>query len=197
MLRTGALLLCALAAALGGSPAPASADTIWSADAVRSNVALSVSNLLVMKITGAIPIASATIVTADGDTVPRSVAATLDAAALTTHDTQRDAQLRGDHFFDVARFPTITFASERVTATGPSAFAMEGELTMHGVTHAIAFDGHVADITRDASGRRHARYEVTGRFRRSDYGMSYARGMVGNDVRLDVVVEAVDAPRAR
>jgi len=193
MIRFSALRICALTAAFGGSSLPAFADVVWSADASRSNVTLTVSHLLIAKITGNIPIASATIVTPDGESIPLLVDAMLNASALTTYDAQRDAQLRSGRFFDVARFPTISFASEHVVATGPETFTIEGELTMRGVTRTIVLDGHVAAIARDASGRRHARFEATGRFRRSDYGMVYARGVVGNDVRLDVVVEAVDA----
>jgi polyisoprenoid-binding protein YceI len=197
MLRFSTLRVCALTAAFGGSTLPALADAVWSADAAHSSVALSVSHLLVAKIAGTIPIASATIVTADGETIPLLVDAMLDASALTTHDAQRDAQLRSDRFFDVARFPTITFASERVVETGPASFAIEGELTMRGVTHPLTLNGRLTAMTREAGGKRRARYEASGTFRRSDYGMTYARGIVGNDVRLDVVIEAVDALPAR
>ena len=193
MLRFSALRICALTAAFGGSTLPAFADVVWAGDGARSNVTLSVAHLLIAKITGTIPIASATIVTADGETIPLLVDAMLNAAALSTGDPQRDAQLRSDRFFDVARFPGITFASERIVETGPATFTLEGELTMRGVTRAITLDGRLDTLTRDANGHRRARYEATGRFRRSDYGMVYARGIVGNDVRLDVVIEAVDA----
>ena len=127
----------------------------------------------------------------EGETVPFLVDTLLNASALTTSDPQRDAQLRSDRFFDVAHFPTITFASERVVETGPHMFDIEGELTMRGVTHPITFNGRIAALRRDESGVRRVRYEATARFRRSDYGMTYARGIVGNDVKLDVVIEAV------
>jgi polyisoprenoid-binding protein YceI len=191
MLLFSALQICALAAAFGGSP-PAIGDVAWSADTARSGVTMSVSNLLVAKISGAIPFKSATIVTTEGENVPLLVDTTLDASALSTRDPQRDAQLRSDRFFDVARFPTIAFASERIVETGPRTFDIEGELTMRGVTHPITFSARLAALTRDPNGARRVRYEASARFRRSDYGMVYARGIVGNDVKLDVVLEAVN-----
>lgn len=191
MLRFSALQICALTAAFGGSP-PSFADVVWSTDTAHSGVTMSVSNLLVAKISGTIPFRSATVVTTEGETVPLLVDTMLDAAALTTHDAQRDAQLRSDRFFDVARFPTITFASERVVGTGPRTFDIEGELTMRGVTHPITFNARLAALTRDPNGARRVRYEASARFRRSDYGMLYGRGIVGNDVKLDVVLEAVN-----
>ncbi len=184
------LRICALTAALTGSAQPAFADVAWSADGARSNVTLSVSHLLVAKINGTIPIASATLVSADGALVPLWVDATLDAAALTTHDVQRDADLRSDRFFDTARFPTITFASEHVSETGPLSFAIDGLLSMRGVTRPLRLEAHIAGLHYQGE-RRRVRYEATGRFRRSDFGMTYARGIVGNDVRLDIVIEAV------
>lgn len=197
MLALRAVHVCALAVALAGAALPALANVAWSGDDARSSVTLSVSRLLMPRVTGTIPFVSATVVTADGAQIPSHVDAVLNAAAMTTHDPGRDAQLRGDRFFDVARFPTIAFASERVVATGPLTFAIQGELTMHGVTHALTLDARLARITHDASGRPRARYEATGRFRRSDFGMVYARGIVSNDVRLDVVLETVGplAPR--
>jgi polyisoprenoid-binding protein YceI len=190
MTSFGALLLFAVTAVTGPS-VPSRPDVVWSADA-QSSVTLSVSRLLSAKVTGAIPIESATVVTTDGgDGAPLSVNATLDASRLDTHDSQRDTQLRGAQFFDVARFPTITFASDRVTATGPGTFAMEGGLTMRGVTHELRLDGRFAGLRTDASGRQYARYEATGSFRRTDYGMTYAQIIVGNNVQLNVDIEAV------
>jgi polyisoprenoid-binding protein YceI len=190
MIPIGALFLFALTAVTGPS-APPRGDVVWTAD-TQSSVTLSVSRLLSAKITGTIPIESATVVTTGGSAVaPFSVNATLDASRLNTHDSQRDAQLRGDRFFDVARFPTITFVSDRVTATGPDTFAIDGGLTMRGVTHELRLDGHFAGLRTDANGRQYTRYEATGSFRRTDYGMTYAPIIVGNNVQLNVDIEAV------
>ncbi|MDB5072541.1 MAG: hypothetical protein JWM87_3652 [Candidatus Eremiobacteraeota bacterium] len=191
MLRFSALGVFALTAAFG-CPAPAVADVVWSADTARSGVTMSVSQLLVSKIAGTIPFKSATIVTNEDESAPLLVDTMLNASALTTHDPQRDAQLRSDRFFDVARFPTITFASERIVETGPRTFDIEGVLTMRGVTHPLTFNARLAALTHDPNGARRLRYEASARFRRSDYGMVYGRGIVGNDVKLDVVLEAVN-----
>ncbi|HEY4440636.1 MAG TPA: YceI family protein [Candidatus Elarobacter sp.] len=192
MMTIGTLSLCALTAAFTGPAVPSFTGVVWNADPSQSNVTLSVSQFLVAKIHGTIPIASATIVTTDGAVIPLSVGAMLDAARLDTHDRARDADLRSDRFFDVQRFRTITFASDTITATGRDTFAIDGELSMRGVTRSLRLDGTFAGAHVDALGRRHARYEATGRFRRSDYGMASMRGIVGNDVTLDITIDAVD-----
>jgi polyisoprenoid-binding protein YceI len=193
MLRLRILRACALAAALGAAPLPAlpgTADIAWSVDAARSSVTLSASELLVAKVAGTIPVVSGEIVTSDGLQAPSRVDVVLRAAGLTTHDAKRDADLRSDRFFDVARYPQIMFASDRVVATGPQTFRIDGQLTMHGVTRPITFDARANGVPSDAGGRR-VHYDATGQFRRSDYGMTYARGVVGNVVKLTVALEAV------
>lgn len=192
MLSSRTIRVCLLAAALGGTALPASADVVWSVDPAGSSVALSAAELVVAKVAGTIPIASGKIVTPGGTQAPSRVDVVLQAAALTTHDAKRDADLRSDHFFDVARFPQITFASDRVRATGARTFAIDGRLTMRGMTRPITFDARATGVRDDASGKRRVHYDAVGRFRRSDYGMTYARGVVGNVVKLSVTIEAVD-----
>ncbi len=190
MLQLRTLGICAATAAIGGTALPALADAVWSADGSRSAVSLSVSHLLVSKINGTMPIASATVVTDDGALVPQLVDVVLDSAALTTQDAKRDADLRSDRFFDATRYPTISFESRRVTETGPLTFTVEGALTMRGVSRPISFDTHIGGL-RVEGGKRRVRYEAIGRFRRSEFGMTYARRIVGDVVTLDVVIEAV------
>jgi polyisoprenoid-binding protein YceI len=194
MMSIGILSVWALTAALNAPAAPPAADVVWNADQASSHVTLSVSRLLGPKVTGMIPIVSAQIVTVESTVVPLSVNATLDANRLDTHDARRDADLRSAHFFDVARFPTITFSSQRVVPTGPQSCTIDGQLTMRGITHAMRFDTHFIGLRTNAAGVTRARYEAMGRFHRSDYGMTYAPFVVGNDVTLDVTIEAARPP---
>ena len=192
MLRSRMFWICTLATAFGASALPARAGGVWSVDPAGSTVTLSAKELIVSKVGGTIPIVSGKVVTAGGLTAPSRVDVVLQAAALTTHDPKRDADLRSDHFFDVARYPQITFDSDRVRMTGPQTFSIDGRLTMHGVTRPITFDAHATGVRGDASGKRRVHYDAVGSFRRSDYGMTYARGVVGNVVKLNVTIEAVD-----
>jgi polyisoprenoid-binding protein YceI len=191
MLRFSTLGICASTAAFGGPVPPALADVVWSADGAASCVRFSVPHLLLSRVTGTIPIASATIVTADAETVPLLIDAMLDATALTTRDRQRDAQLRSARFFNASAFPKITFASERVVETGVHLFRVEGELTMRGVTRPGVLQMRLVALRRDADGKERVRYAADAVFRRSDYKMTYARGMLGDEVRLAVTLEAV------
>ena len=180
MLTIAAVGLCAL-------------GLVWSGDGAGSTVTLSVPRLFAPRVVGTIPIRAVTIVTADETTTPREVDATLDAAALTTHDARLDADMRSSRFFDVARFPTISFVSKRVAATGAGTFRIDGSLTMRGITRPLTLTARRA--AADGDGAEHARYEASGRFRRSEFGMTYAPGIVGNVVSLAIVVEVTRARR--
>ena len=177
MVRFSSLGVCAPAAAFGGRALPALADVVWAADRTRSRVRLSVSHLVVAELTGSIPIGSATIVTADAETVPLLIDAMVDAAAAGLPDP-------------------ITFASERVLETGPGTFLVEGELTMCGITRPISFDARLVALRSDDAGGRRLRYDAVGNFNRSDYGLTSVHAFIGNRVTLHVTIEAVNSPHA-
>ncbi|HYZ17057.1 MAG TPA: YceI family protein [Candidatus Acidoferrum sp.] len=181
--------LAALAASLAPGPVQTPATVVWFGDGSRSSVVVSMSRVLASPITATIPISSARVLTAKAAVAPVAIEARLNAGALRSNDAGRDADLRGSQFFDVARYPMIRFAGDRVTRTGPDSFRLEGALTMRGITHLLTLDAKVAARRRDARGRESARYEARGHFHRSDFGMTYGEGLVGDDVSVRVVLE--------
>jgi polyisoprenoid-binding protein YceI len=193
-MRLGTVGFCALGFAMGSGSLPAAANVMWSGDAALSKVSLSVPYLFFSKTSATLPVESATIVTSDASTTPLTIDLRLASASLTTGDAKRDADLRSDRFFDTAQYPTIEFASEQIVETNAGTFSVKGTLTMHGTTRPLQLEGRSFAEHRDAEGRRRVRYEATGSFRRSDFGITYARGIVGDDVALNVVVEAVVSP---
>jgi polyisoprenoid-binding protein YceI len=191
-MRFGTLGFCALGFALGSGSLPAAANVMWSSDATLSKVTLSVPYLLVSKTNATLPVESATIATSDASTTPLTIDLRFASASLSTGDAKRDAELRSDRFFDTAQYPTIEFASEQIVETNAGTFSVKGTLTMHGTARPLLLEGRSFAERRDDDGRRRVRYEATGSFRRSDFGISYARGILGDDVSLDVVIEAVN-----
>jgi polyisoprenoid-binding protein YceI len=169
----------------------APAQITRSADLANSRVSLTVSRLLFSRVHGTIAITSASIVTPAATEVPRKVEVTLDAASTTSGDPQRDADLRSGKFFDAAHYPTITFTSAQIVGTDPAKFTIAGSLTIKGISRPIAFDTRVAGTSTDSGGKQHVRYAAVGSFRRSAYGITYARGIVGDNVVLNVVIDAV------
>jgi polyisoprenoid-binding protein YceI len=122
-------------------------------------------------------------------------------ASLETLNEERDAHLRSPDFFDVERYPEISFRSDRMHFNGDdSRFALAGELTIKGVTHPITLDGELQGAVVDADGSERMALALRGQLDRSDYGLVWNRVLgTGNvlvgdtvDLLLDVAAVRVD-----
>jgi len=122
-----------------------------------------------------------------------SVIATIQAASLDTAIAKRDEHLRGDDFFNVGKYPEITFKSRRVKQTGPSSGDIIGDLTMHGVTRTITLHAQLLGAAENQTSRWRI---TTAPIKRSEFGLAWSRSieavsMIGNDVAVDIQIEAI------
>ena len=124
----------------------------WQLDRARSTIEFSVQAFAVSTVKGRFEKFDAEI-TLDPDQPARShVSATINAGSLTTGNGLRDEHLLSSDFFDVARFPTITFASHHVAYTSMGDLRVRGVLSIHGVTKDVELDGIFRGPFQDASG---------------------------------------------
>jgi polyisoprenoid-binding protein YceI len=106
--------------------------------------------------------------------------------SLSTTNAGLDGTLKGADWLDVAKFPTMTFRSTKVTVSGPGRAAIEGELSLHGVTKPVVLEARF----KGAAGPNAILktyligFDVTGRIKRSDFGISRYGGTIGDDVQL-------------
>ncbi len=122
-----------------------------------------------------------------------SVIATIQAASIDTAIAKRDEHLRGDDFFNVGKYPEITFKSRRVKQTGPSSGDIIGDLTMHGVTRTITLHAQLLGAAENQTSRWRI---TTAPIKRSEFGLAWSRSieavsMIGNDVAVDIQIEAI------
>jgi polyisoprenoid-binding protein YceI len=122
---------------------------------------------------------------------------TIDANTIDTGLDKLEEKLRGEKFFNVAKFPTITFKSSSLVFNGDDLVAVDGELTMLGVTKAV----HLAITSfkcgiHPASFRKVCGVDAETTIKRSEFGMTYGIPAVGDDVKLLLQVEAFQAPEA-
>ncbi len=184
------VLATALVAALAGPAAAAD----YALDPAHSQATFTVSHLTVTKVSGQIPVQSAQ-VSAGSNDLPTKVDATLDLKGVDTREPDRDKDLRSDDFFDVAKYPTMTFASKKVEGT-PGAFTISGDLTFHGVTKPIVLAAKLEGKVTDGKGRTHLGYTATTTIDRRDWGLNWGKTnggalIVGNEVTISLTVEAV------
>src|SRR5258708_20533439 len=131
--------ITATLAALLGLPGHATTST-WQIDPNHSSAQFAVRHLTISTVRGAFTKVSGTVQLDDKDIAKSSVDVTIDAASVDTRVPDRDNDLRSDHFFDVAKYPTITFKSKKVEQVGAGKLRITGDLTIHGTTKEVALD---------------------------------------------------------
>jgi polyisoprenoid-binding protein YceI len=132
------------------------------------------------------------------DLTSLKVEVTLDAASLNTDNAKRDDHLRSEDFFDVARYPTITFVSKKVTRVDENRLKMVGDLTIHGVTREVfvEVDGPSPEV-KDPGGNIRRGGTGTLKINRKDFGMAWHKTLdngglvIGDEVNISVEVELV------
>jgi len=136
-----------------------------------------------------------------------SVVFTIKTTSIDTNNSNRDGDLRSDNFFDVARFPEITFKSSKVVATGKDTYSVTGTFTMHGVTKEITLPVTYLGSMKDPRGNERASFELNTKLNRKDYGINWNKSldngnlMLSDDVDvtidLETVKKAPEAPAAK
>lgn len=168
----------------------------YALDASHSTVEFIVRHLMISKVRGRFSRFDGEIEQAPGSDVPAAIEVTIDAASIDTRDEQRDAHLRSADFFDVERFPSLTFSSTRVEGSGEE-FTLHGELTIHGVTKEIALRGTFEGRASDPWGGQRIAYSAHAKINRKDFGLAWNAALetggvvVSDEVTIDLNVEAV------
>lgn len=188
------LACAAMAAAFAGSAMAASST--WNIDPNNSAVQFQVRHLGISNVQGSFTKISGSVSLDDADISKSSVNASIETASIDTRVTMRDNDLKSDKFFDVAKFPTMTFQSTKIWSTGKDALKMAGNLTMHGVTKEVVFDisGPTPAINQNGMMRRGT--EATATINRKDFGITADPGIVGDEVKLTLDIELTQAGSA-
>ncbi|MGH9293192.1 MAG: YceI family protein [Acidimicrobiales bacterium] len=172
----------------------------WTVDPVHSDVSFIVRHMMVSKLRGHFERFSGQIVTG-GDPLESTVTATVDAASLNTNNAQRDDHIRSADFLEVDQYPTLEFRSTSLRAEGADEYALEGDLTVHGVTRPVTFELELNGFTADPFGGYRTGFSATTDISRSDFGVSINLPMEGGGVvvadkiQIRLEIEAVlDTP---
>jgi polyisoprenoid-binding protein YceI len=191
-LRIATLAFAMAACAIAAAPAAQAQDT-WTIDPAHANATFSVRHLGISNVSGQFNKVTGTVVWDEKDSTKSKVDATVDVASVDTRNTSRDSDLKSDGFFDVAKYPTLTFVSTSITSAGAGKLKMTGNLTMHGVTKVVTFDVDgpsepIADPFNKTGKRAGASATTT--INRRDFGIEkYPAAMIGDDVKITLDVE--------
>ncbi len=178
-------------------PLSALAST-WSLDPDHSAAQFKVKHLMISNVRGNFEKISATLHLDDRDITRSRVDVSIDVASINTGVNKRDDHLRSPDFFDVAKFPAMTFVSTRVEKAGPGKLTVTGNLTIKGVTRPVVLrvDGLTPEV-RDPWGHIRRGASATTTINRRDFGITWNKSMdnggvvVGEEVAIQLEVEFV------
>ena len=184
----------AMLALLFGLAGVASAADTWTIDKAHSDVSFRIKHLM-SKVTGSFTDFDGTITTDFGNLAASSVSFTVQATSIDTKNPDRDKHLRSADFFDVEKYPAISFASSKITKTGEDSFDVTGTLTMHGVSKEITLPVTFLGAGQDPWGNTKAGFEIETTLSRTDFGIVWNKALetggflLGDEVAVRINLE--------
>lgn len=174
---------------------PVSASlTVWKIAPERSSLNFKVEHCVLSEVEGRFKKFDGTVI-ADGSNLENGrMEARILVQSIYTGNTDRDKHLIGTEFFSVAQFPEITFKSKSIVKNGEDAYKIFGDLTIHGVTHAIELTGKFIKKTVLSNGKTRMDLAMTGSLNRSDYKLTWnvlletGKVLIGETVQLNIKI---------
>jgi polyisoprenoid-binding protein YceI len=201
-MMTKRLLLSLFALVLFAGSALAQTQT-WQIDPAHSAAQFSVRHLGISTVRGAFSKVTGTVQYDPADVSKSVIDATIDTSSIDTRVQSRDNDLRGPNYFDVQKYPTITFKSKRVEKAGDGKLKVIGDLTIHGTTKEVTLDvdgptSPIANPPQMGGGQRMGASATT-TVNRNDFGVSGGGKMIGDDISITLDIEMVhkDAAAAK
>jgi len=168
----------------------------WNVDPEHSTIEFRVVHMLVSKTTGHFTEYQGFIdMDAEAETV-KAIEAAIKTASVNTNHAKRDAHLRNADFFDVEKYPTMTYRMKQYQKTADGYQAV-GELTLRGVTKDITLTGNFNGVAKDPWGNLRAGFNAEGKLNRKDFGMVWSKSLdggglvVGDEVLIKLDIECI------
>lgn len=188
-------LVPVVAALLGASASVAAAET-YAVDPVHTTTLFKIDHFGMSHFLGRFNDVSGTIVWDNADPAKSSVNYEIKAESIDTAFKKRDQHLVGPDFFDAKQFPTLTFKSTAIKKAG-DAFTVDGDLTVHGVTKPISVAVKKVGEGKDPMGASRIGFWSTFTIKRSDYGMAFMQGALGDEVEITLSTEGWIKPEQK
>jgi len=176
----------------------AAATTTWKIDPAHTAAQFAVKHLMISTVRGEFKGVTGTVTWDDQDVTKSKVDVTIDAKTVNTGEDARDKDLKSEKFFEVEKFPTMTFTSKKVEAAGAGKLKVTGDLTIHGVTKEVVLEveGPTAPV-KDPWGNTRVAASATTKVNRQDYGVKWNANMdgggvvVGDTVNITIDMEMI------
>jgi len=176
------------------------ATTTWNLDPAHSGAEFKVKHMMISNVKGTFSGLSGVLTEHATDSTLSSVEASVDVATVNTHDAQRDGHLKSADFFDVEKFPTLSFKSTRISLVRDGELAVEGDLTVRDNTSKVVFSVEgPTPPAKDPWGNTRVGVSATTKISRKDFGLTWNAALesggflVGDEVTITLDVQFVKA----
>ncbi|MFJ8697124.1 YceI family protein [Streptomyces roseolilacinus] len=187
----------ATVAAPAVDPSPAALTGTYAIDAAHSTIGFTARHAMVTNVRGAFTDHEGTLVLDGTDPSASSAALDIRMASIDTGNADRDGHLRGADFFDVERFPRMTFRSTSAEALGGADYRLTGDLTIRGVTRPVTIDLEFNGAAKDPFGNERVGFEGRAEILRSDWGLTWNAALetggvlVSDKIKLSFEISAI------
>ena len=179
---------------------PQTSTATWNIDPAHSVAEFKVKHMMISNVKGRFSKLSGALFFDESDLASSRVDVSIDATSIQTGDDQRDAHLKSADFFDVEKFPTLTFKSKGIRVVKDGELSVEGDLTIHGVTRKVNFavEGPTPP-SKDPWGNTRVAISATTKINRKDFGLTWNAALetggilVAEDVTITLDVQFVKA----
>ena len=148
-------------------------QTKWILDSTHSELGFKIKHLMISNVSGSFKNFNAEVISEGTDFSTAQINLSAEMASIFTNNEQRDAHLRNSDFFEVEKYPELTFKSTKVEKVDSDTYTLHGELTMKGVTKPIKLSVEYNGVAKDPWGNEKAGFVVTGKINRSDWGVNF------------------------
>ncbi len=172
--------------------------TTWKIDPVHSVAEFKVKHMMIANLKGQFTGVSGALSLDESDLNRSHVEASIDAASINTREADRDTHLKSADFFDVEKFPTLSFTSTHVSRNADGDLTVAGDLTIHGVTRSVTFAVEGPTLpAKDPWGNTRVGLSAITKINRKDFGLTWNAALetggilVGDEVTITLDVEFV------
>ncbi|MEK3889558.1 YceI family protein [Bacillus sp. FSL K6-3431] len=169
----------------------------WNVDTAHSNVDFSIRHMMVSRVRGSFNEFSAKVEADPTDLTSANISFKIDVASIDTRNEDRDNHLRSADFFEVEKYPELTFTSTKIEKQSKDTYALTGDVSLHGVTKPETFTVTFEGLAKDPmSGAEKAGFTVEGKLKRSEYGLNWNAALetggvlVSDDVKIQLEIQA-------
>ena len=175
-----------------------SASNQWTIDSSHSNAGFSVRHMMITNVRGEFQKLEGSVTWDPTNPGATQIDASADVSTINTRDAQRDGHLKSPDFFDVEKFPKLTFKSKSVKAKSSEELTLVGDLTIHGVTKEVEFEVEGPSTpSTDPFGNIRIGATATAKIKRDDFGLTWNAALeaggvlVGTDVKITIDISLI------